>query len=342
MTVRVDGFEPILDALRSSADEYFGDPAADLRPASRLERPFSSLLRVQVRTRPREFHIFLKVFKPRSGTPDDLAQLRRWVEREFTAAARLHAAVAQRAGLTAVRPIALFPDRLALVTEEASGTPFDSLIRRAQWGRHVAAPPADVAFRVGAWIRAYQEVTDSDGILSLSERREYLDTRLRKLLEADVVSASDRASALERFDALAGVLDAARLPLVGIHADLCPPNILVDDGGGVTVLDFAMAKTGAALHDLSHLFLHLEFQRWRPRPRRRLLADAQRQLLAGYRAGLEPQDPLFQLLLLQHVVCHIALLTEQAQGAAAPVRLSLARRRWRQCGEIEAAVASSR
>lgn len=335
MSISVEGFEPILAALQTGATDYFDDPAAELRSVSRLERTFSSLLRVHVSARARSFHVFVKIFKPRSGTPDDLAQLRRWVEREFAATARLHAEVEGHAGLAAVRPIAVFPDRLALVTEEAAGLPMDAVIRDAQWGRPVPAPLPEVAFHVGAWIRLYQDVTSTSGTLSLGERREYLDVRLQRLVDAQVISAVERAAALERFDALADAIAPGALALSGIHADLCPPNILVARAG-VTILDFAMAKTGARLHDLSHLYLHLAFQRWRPRPRQHLLDEAQTQLLAGYDRALTPRDPQFQLLLLQHVVCHVALVAEQTRGAVSPVRRSLARRRWRKCCQLDA------
>ena len=101
------------------------------------------------------------------------------------------------------------------------------------------------------------------------------------------------------------------MPAVAIHADLGPMNIIVDQRGRVTVLDFTMAKAGTAHHDLSHVYLHLELIAAK-NPRRRASIDAlQRAMLAGYRSDLSAADPLFRLMLLQHGVCHVALLAER-------------------------------
>jgi hypothetical protein len=334
MSPRTDGFEPVLEALAAGAQQYFGDPRAVVEPVARMERPFSALLRLRVNASGRDSHAFAKIFKPRFSTPEELAQLRRWVEREFRAASRLHQALRPHAGLTALRPVAVFPDDLAIVTEEVSGMTFERLLRDALWGRRVPAPVALVAERIGAWIRTYQGVIDAEGTLDLAERREYLAVRLRNLSDAGVLSAADCAQALARFDELAANVTPAAQPLVAIHADLNPGNILVGPDGRVTILDFAMAKTGARFHDLSHLYMHLEFLRWRPRLKSSVVTEGQQALVRGYDAAAATSDPLFQLMLLQHLVCHIALLAERPSGPLDPAYRWFIRRRWARCARI--------
>jgi hypothetical protein len=331
MPVRTDGFERLLSALSEDPQQYFGDAHALVEPVARLERPYSVLLRLRVTASGRESHAFLKVFRPRSSAPEEAAQLRRFVEREFRATERLHDAFAGLGGLTALRPIAVFPDDLAIVTEEAAGTTFDRLLRDALWGRRVPVPVDAVAERIGAWVRTYQRVIDADGVLSLDDRREYLDVRLRKLIDAGVLAESDRADALRRFDELAPAVAEPHQPLVAIHADLCPSNILVDATGAVTILDFAMAKTGPRFHDVSHLYMHLEFLRWRPRLRSATVNDAQSALMRGYEDASATTDPLFLLMLLQHVVCHVAMLAERPSGPLDPAYRWFVRRRWVKC-----------
>jgi Phosphotransferase enzyme family len=332
MSLRTDGFEPVLAALSQGAQQYFGDAAAVVEPVSRMERPFSALLRLRVRTADRDSHAFAKVFKPRLSTPEELAQLRRYVEREFCAAKCLYEALGPQPGLSALRPVAVFPDDLAIVTEEVVGTTFERTLRDALWGRRVAIPIDVVAERIGAWIRTYQTVIDADGVLDLSERREYLDVRLRRLMAAGVMTDADAALALERYDALASRV--APQPLVAIHADLNPGNILVTADGGVTILDFSMAKTGARFHDLTHLYMHLEFLRWRPRLKSAVVDDAQSALIRGYDSSCSSLDPLFQLMLLQHLVCHVALLTERPSGPLDPAFRWFVRRRWAKCARV--------
>ncbi|HEX5473911.1 MAG TPA: aminoglycoside phosphotransferase family protein [Vicinamibacterales bacterium] len=322
------GFEPLLARLAGGATQYFGDARTSLEPVGRLERPFSDLLRVRVTADGRESHAFVKVFRPRGSDPQEIAQLRRWVEREYRATARLHEALRGRPGLTALRPVAVFPDSLAIVTEEAAGLPLDRVLRRALWGASSATPLEAIAGRIGAWIRTYQGVTESTGVLSLEERRDYLDVRLHRLVPL-LLDDRERARALALFDDLAARVSPAVLPLVAIHADLCPSNILVAPDGGVTVLDFAMAKTGSRLHDVAHLYMHLEFLGWRPRPRASRVPSVQRALVAGFDPAVTPADPLFRLMLLQHVVCHAVQRVEAAGGRLSAARRWVLRRRWR-------------
>ena len=100
-----------------------------------------------------------------------------------------------------------------------------------------------IAARIGAWIREYQRVVTASGVLSLADQREYVDQRLRHITPA-VLTPEDRAHALALFDDLAADVSPPDQPLVAIHADLCPGNILVTSGGGVSVLDFAMVQSG--------------------------------------------------------------------------------------------------
>ncbi len=184
MTLPTDGFAPLLTALAAGSQQYFGDSHAILEPVARLDRPFSNLLRLRVTAGGRESHAFLKVFKPQRSTPEELAKLRSYAEREFSATKSLYDAIDTRSGLTALRPVALFVEDMAIVTEEVAGTGFDRVLRDALWGRQTVAPIDAVAERIGAWVRTYQRVIEVEGELSLDERREYLDLRLRKLMDA--------------------------------------------------------------------------------------------------------------------------------------------------------------
>jgi aminoglycoside phosphotransferase (APT) family kinase protein len=123
-------------------------------------------------------------------------------------------------------------------------------------------------------------------------------------------------------------------PLVAIHGDLRPTNILVSADGRVTVLDSAIGKTGTRFHDLAHLYMHLEFLRWRPRLKSGIVGDVQHALLRGYDAAVSASDPLFVLMLLHHIVCHIAALTEHPARRVDPAHRWFVRRRWAKCSRV--------
>src|SRR4051794_40362103 len=117
----VAGFEPVLAALSAGADQYFGDAGAAIEPVERHERPFSALLRVRVRAQGVATYAFIKTFKLRRSGPEEVAQLRRFVEREYRATRRLHEAFAGKPGLNALRPLAVLPEHLTIVTEQVQG-----------------------------------------------------------------------------------------------------------------------------------------------------------------------------------------------------------------------------
>lgn len=320
-------FDSLLAELSAGAQLYFGDARAVIQPVARLDRPYSALLRLRVEAAGRESYAFLKVFKPRGESAEEIAQLRRFVEREYRSTHRLHEALRGRPDLTALRPVAVFPEQLALVTEEVLGETFELVARRGLQGGTAAAAAEAAAERIGAWITTYQEVTATEGQLSLAERRDYLDVRLRKLA-GDVLTEDDREGALRLYDSLAREIQPADLGLVAIHADLSPTNILVAPDGRVTILDFAMAKTGARYHDVAHLYLHLERLRSRMSLRRPQAGALQSALLRGVSPALTTAHPLFALMLLQHAVCDIAQQAERNVGPFRPAYRALLRRRW--------------
>jgi hypothetical protein len=319
-----DVFGPVLEALAADPTTEFGTPGTRVEVLRQLDGPFSSVQRVRIHTPARTFHAYTKILKPRQPGTEELSRIDRFLKREFAATSALYNALQQDADIGAVRPIALLPEYRALATEEVPGRPFGELLVDF-------TEPQDrleaIAGRIGAWVRVYQTVVDADGEIELSKRRTYLDDRL-KLLEGRVVSPSDRHDTLARFDGLCREIGGSAVPAVAIHADLTPMNIIVDQGGRVAVLDFTMAKKGTAHHDLSHVYFHLQLLAAKNPWRRESIADLQRAMLAGYRSDLSTADPLFRLMLLQHGVCHVALLAERRFPIIDAAYRWFLRRRW--------------
>ena len=174
----------MLAALAAGAEEYFGDGGATIEALERHERPFSALLRVRVRAMGADTYAFIKTFKPRRSGPEELAQLRRFVEREYRATRKLHEAFTGKPGLNALRPLALLPEHLTIVTEQVQGRTLDQVLRQSLWG---AGPRAAAGRRRRARRCMGAHVSGGHcgaGGLSLDERREYLDIRLVKLRTA--------------------------------------------------------------------------------------------------------------------------------------------------------------
>lgn len=320
----------MLEALRADQSTEFGAPGARVEVLRRIDGPYSTVQRVRIQTPTRTSHAFVKVLRPRGSGPEGAAMADRMLKREYLATLSVYEALRDDPLMGAVRPLAWLPEHRALVTEEVPGRPFGDLLAEGD-------QPADaleaVASRVGAWIRRYQTIGSATGVIELSERRRYLETRLQPL-EGRVLSSDDRQGALRLFDSLADAIGSPTVPAVAIHADLTPYNVLVDQNGRMTVLDFTMVKSGASYHDLTHMYFHLELLSARQRARRAALRGIQRALVAGYAPTLSPADPLFRLLLLQHGVCHVALMAERRVPVVDAAYRWFMRRRWRLCARL--------
>jgi len=330
MLQSADPFERVLAALAADPATDFGTPGSTVERLARIEGLYSSVLRVRIRTPARTLQAYVKVLKPRGPGDEERAQADRFLMREYQATAAFYQAVQRTPGIGAVRPIAILPEHRAMVTEEVPGRPLGEILARA---REVTDGLTAIASRVGSWTRTYQAVGGESGEVEVAQLRAYLDHRLR-LIEGRVLAPGGRAEALARFDALAAELERPALRAVPIHADLGPMNIIVDDEGRVTVLDFTMAKSGTRFHDLSHVYFHLGLMAARDPRRKGLFGTLQRAMLAGYDPALVPEHPLFRLMLLQHGVCHVALLAERRLPVVDPAYRWFLRRRWSVCQQL--------
>jgi tRNA A-37 threonylcarbamoyl transferase component Bud32 len=321
------GLVDVLGALKVHSARLFGQADTAFEAVAIFDRPFSTVARLRIAPRSAvPFYAFTKIYKDRPPRPYETARTTaEVVEQEFAATLRLHTALTGRPGLASPRPIARFPEHGAIVTGELTGTPLDLVLRRA---RGVSTPLLQsVATRIAAWLRAYQTsaAAGEPQCWRAGEGRAYLDDRLRYITPGFLPPAY-RERALALFDRLAEQV-ARDEPLVPIHADLCPSNILILPGGGVAVLDFATAQQGTRFHDVAHLYMHLELCRTRLRQRIGI-SNVQEALLAGFDHAPAMRDPLFRLMLLQHVVCHVTQVADSGGWRPKAAVRALVRWRW--------------
>lgn len=337
MSRPVDGLRAALSVLAGDPSTPFGEPGAGVEVLRRIDGPFSTVYRVRIDTPGAARHAYIKIMTLRDGSAEERARVDRMLAREFAATQRLHDALQQDHAIGALRPLALLPEHRTIVTEEVPGRPFSDLL--LEGGPSTAALTA-IAASVGRWIRVYQELDVAPAApIELAERRRYLDDRLR-LLAGRVLTPGECRAVLDRFDALSREIGVPAVKAVPIHADLTPANVIVDDSGRMTVLDFTMAKAGPALHDLTHFYFHLALMGDRHRRRQAALREAQAALLAGYAPTCSVHDPLFRLMLLQHAACHLAQLASRRVPIVDAVYRWFLRRRWRYCAGLVARSAS--
>jgi hypothetical protein len=328
-------FRPVLSRVATAGVNLFDEPVSGVEPLRQMDRPFSSLLQVRVSLRSRTVGAFVKLLKPRVDSSEEVGATRHNVRREFETTRDVRDGLASYPGLSTVRPIACYPDLLAMVTEEAPGPTLTDLLRRSTApGLARVRGLERIVAETGRWLSAAQAVLPPARQVTAEKIRAYLDVRLAALeRDRDMPLTAEGRAAIERCRDRLLEASAGELGPVWIHADFCPENVIVG-AEGIVVLDFTMATGGTKYHDVSHLFLRLETMKAKPWCRRAVVDRLQAALLRGFEPGLTASRPLFQLFLLQHVVCHmLAMLTTGGDPGSTlhrwQVRRQLSRhRRW--------------
>jgi tRNA A-37 threonylcarbamoyl transferase component Bud32 len=325
----VSGFDDALARLRREPPARLGVVRPALTARRRLKRRYSDVLVVRVDVPGRSFDLFLKRARvdARSGT---LTLVRRDLHREFDALTKVYTTLRREHGLVAARPVACYPDIETLVTERIPGTTLRHLLhQRAVWwaGTGGARRLGRVATEIGHWLRAFQAGEPHEPTVTVSELRQYLDDRLARLVARRWlgISERDRAELLGYFDARASRLTAADLVQARSHGDFNPENIIVNRDN-VGVVDFSMSQPAPRLLDVTHLYMGLDVLRRRPWYRPEALARAMAALLEGYDPELQPSQPMFELMALQHGVARLCGLADRVTPGGLTLRAWVMRR----------------
>ncbi len=133
---------------------------------------------------------------------------------------------------------------------------------------------------------------------------------------------------LSHVDALGHRAAPEDLREVAVHSDLALGNIIVS-GDRIVVLDFAMAKRGTRLHDLTRLAVQLDLLSVKPQFGSRVIRRLQLAVLEGFDPALRMDRPMFRLLTLLHRVNHLTTLSVNRFSPAEAVYNALVRRRHR-------------
>jgi hypothetical protein len=306
----VSTLEKVLDYLRHDRERLFGSQDVRFAVVHAAEREVSHVLTVAVRGSEGPDTIFVKLFKPTGSGSSNPEAVRARVLHDFHVTSRAHTALAASSRYAAVRPLACFPDQLAIVTAKAPGLTLLELLetRAAWWPFSTAVQRLEgVLAGVGGWLRAFQSVEPCHGRFSLEQMREYIEVRLRRLrgTTPPALDNDGRERVLSYFDRTAASVASADLQEVLTHGDLALSNVLVGERE-ITVIDFAMATPGSVFMDIARLHTQLEFLLAKPKFRPWIIQRLQQSLLNGFDPELGPERPLFRLFVLQHLLCHMS------------------------------------
>jgi hypothetical protein len=239
--------------------------------------------------------------------PGKAERRRLQLEREVTAARSLVSTLEGHDDLSVPEPVAFYPDLPAVVWAEVGGETLDAMARRLARGIPSAArlERLEMACRgAGRWLRALQDATPvSDRELSLNEMLDYVDVRLKRIgeLGATGLGADWRAGVRRVFHRTK--LAPADLRLAAVHGDFSLSNIMYD-GSRVVAIDLARFGVGSISYDVTRLYHQLGLLQLTPYVLASTVARLRQAFLSGYDPRLHVGHPLFQLFLIQHLLCH--------------------------------------
>lgn len=299
---------------RLAAELGAGATRIVITPLRYAARPYSHIVLAEATGGDRPLRFYAKIGKAsptlESDSPDTATRYRT----EFELLSRLSAELRDDAALGVVQPMALFEEFPAIVTLEAPGRDFLAEIKAtASFGASAAAEAALATYArlCGAFLKRFHGALPVAGAWTLEDMRDYIDRRLRHLVETGWggIDLRWRDRTLRWFDDLAADVSPADLALVAVHGDFGLSNVVVH-GGRVAVLDVSMFQQGSALLDLTHIHHQLVQLGAHPRFTRAFAARLARALIEGFDAVLDPGAPLFQLFRLQHMACQMARLAD--------------------------------
>jgi serine/threonine protein kinase len=279
--------------------------------------------------------LFVKQVKLEGRGPGEGERLALRVRREYEILRRVHDGMPRDPRLGCVRPVACFPEHLALVMEEAPGHTLNAEFRRhgRPWNPSARrATLAEHARRVGLWVQRFQELTASpeDPAPRLAELRSEIHDFLRTLEARDrIVFPAELARGIREF--VDGSLAAARgasIRVAGATGEISPENMLIHDGR-VTFVDFGMYSLRPVHSDPAMFYQHLHTMRLKPLYHPALVRALKDAFLAGYGRPDLARDRLFQCYRIKYRLSRMEAESGRKWGAFDPARKLFYRGSWR-------------
>lgn len=321
------GLEAVIRRLLQEPRECFGGQVRSILPVARIRRPFSEVTKLEVELEGSRRKIVIKQFRLKNGSPAHKRKMEERVRKDFDVTRFFHEQFADCAGYSTPEPIICYPELLAIVMVLSPGENLGDLIAkkaRLYPSKATLQRLSDGSRACGRYLRRLQNITAETGKLDLEELIQDVDLRLKTIVARDdgVIDPGLRRGLLAHCEKQALLAAESDLGLCGVHGDYCAGNILVGRDA-VTVLDFTMFKTGSKYHDVTYYCRNLANFLHKPIFRPKTISVLQRAFLNGYDENLEAENPVFKLLSLRHVACHLRGVLE----ARAPWHVRLFNRR---------------
>jgi Ser/Thr protein kinase RdoA (MazF antagonist) len=297
-------FTGILQSLTRDYRLYFPErrTSPHVRSVEFLPRRLSDIARAELSFGEAMTTLYIKVHK-KPGSP--AARVLAKARLEFDTLRDLHEKFRAESGYSVVRPIAFFPDDVAVVTEAGEGENLHGLIKRhaVRWNRGAAIERlASQCRAAGAWLHRFQDLTRRPGVGPLPA------AAMSLRLEADLRTCVTLGLARELASEIDGFvrgrlqsLERCEFPVVGVHPDFQPDNVLFSTAG-ITVLDFTSFQYGPPHSDVARFLSSLVFFSKSPAYAEARMQVLMRAFLEGYGRNVADLNPALTAYMLCFVV----------------------------------------
>ena len=206
-------------------------------------------------------------------------------------------------------PLLILPEKATLVTTRVPGVSLSLILKRC--GNRFVGPfrssaLAEIAQRVGAWLRVFQKTTQKQPLPF--SRDSYLAALKMWLSEAQTKGLESELAGeiLRRLSDYTAPLNGRLISASGKHGDFIPQNILVEDTS-TAVVDFEGFAEHEPIYDDVGMFLgYLFILRARAFYSGRSLDAVRNGFLRGFLAGDEIDEGFLNIYTLKSVVRIIA------------------------------------
>lgn len=325
-----DAGEAVMQRLLAEAAQLWPEtPPSSIKCARKFSRPYSTVYRLLLEYAPGQIPatpsaLFAKIFRP---SQKNLQQQQKYLDRlqtEFEVAAHLHEQLRGQQAVGIVRPLAYYPDLLALVTEEAPGQGLAELIVAAckHWAlRNTLHQAVLHCHRAGMALALMQTATAQTERCEAEEIFEYIHVRLQRLRESEAVpfSEADYKRVRAFLEQALSKVPRIQLAQCGCHSDYAPFNVLADKER-VTILDFSMYKIGSCYNDVTYFYHRIEGYLHKPIFNPAAIRTVQSAFLEGYNQTLaRERDPIendlmFRVMWMKHVINNYSAIMRNRVG----------------------------
>jgi hypothetical protein len=262
--------------------------------------------------------IYIKIRKEgeKELASTEALELQRKIRASYENSTHLHQHFTQFSGFSSVKPVACFPEWLALVTEGSPGENVWSLLRaKAKFYPSLATLKKleHICWACGQWLALFQRMTRApeQDPFEFHAIITKLETYLADLAYEPplAVPKEFRQRILTHCQRLAQSIPDQDRSVVGIHGDFAPVNILTDHSA-ITVIDIGAPKFGIVYWDASYFYYHLETLLELPIYRPTTVRKLQQAFLQGFGVSLEPTKHVVNLCLIHNMVNSLLYYTE--------------------------------